>query len=286
IKFTTCLEFHGKALYGIRTFYTTSVLLWSSVEAKGGPQALEGLMKRVELLGAVRVGRMHIESAIYFASHPKEFPASCFVFTDNNTLLVADLAFREFAGYLRASYQRKKKLQVEGKGMKYRLGDFGINFVTLFMGQSANVRGYLIEVTFEASCIIHLCGDILRAFITQVLPDVCPPINDPNSAEHIFSQSFHRAVQTGSFDCPRWPPCQFSLDGLQSSTSDSPLHHACARLTMSQYAEHMNSVRRLSRQTTHTGSASATPCSTPYAPTPGQIVSTASPRAPSSSTPG
>ncbi|VDP92394.1 unnamed protein product [Echinostoma caproni] len=85
-----------------------------------------------------------------------EFPASCFVLTDNNTVLVADLAFREFAGYLKASYQRKKKLQVEGKGIKYKLGDFGLNFVTLFMGQSAAVKGYLIEVRSCCHCDLIL----------------------------------------------------------------------------------------------------------------------------------
>ncbi|VDQ05994.1 unnamed protein product [Trichobilharzia regenti] len=77
-----------------------------------------------------------------------EYPASCFMFSDNQTALVADLSFREFPGYLKAFYQRKKKLQVEAKGVKYQLGDFGINFVTLFMGQSAAVKGYLIEVSF------------------------------------------------------------------------------------------------------------------------------------------
>ncbi|CAH8536410.1 unnamed protein product [Dicrocoelium dendriticum] len=271
------------------------VLLWNSFDGKGGPQALEALMRKIELLGAVRVGRMYIESAIYFATQPKsacktfqvlttaEYPASCFVLTDNNTMLVTDLAFREFAGYLKSFYQRKKKLQVEGKGIKYKLGDFGVNFVTLFTGQSANVRGYLIEVSFEASCMIQLCGDVLRAFITQVLPDICPPVSDPNSAEHIFSQSFHRAVQLGSFDTPRWPPCQLASTDLQSASMDSPLSHACARLTMMQYAEHINTVRRISRQSIHPNFGP--PSSTQYASTsvPASPIITSAPRTSSAS---
>ncbi|KAF8570931.1 hypothetical protein P879_00393 [Paragonimus westermani] len=250
------------------------VLLWNSVDGKVGPQSLENLVKKIELLGAVRIGRMHIESAIYFASQSRstcknfqvltssEYPASCFVFTDSNTMLVGDLAFREFAGYLKSAFQRKRKLQVEGKGIKYKLGDFGLNFVTLFMGQSANVKGYLIEVTFGASCMIHLCGDILRAFITQVLPGVCPPVGDPSMAENIFSHSFHKAVQTGCVDSPRWPPVHVAVGGLQATPFDQPLSHACARLTMTQYAEHMNTVRRLSRQVSQPVSSSSNSIST------------------------
>lgn len=122
-------------------------------------------------LGAVKCGRVLIDSAIYFSNHSKcelffvfykfnylahcktfqvltstEYPASCFVFTDNQTCLVTDLSFREFPGYLKAFYQRKKKLHVEAKGTKYSLGDFVISFITLFLGQSATVKGYLIEV--------------------------------------------------------------------------------------------------------------------------------------------
>ncbi|CAL8080300.1 unnamed protein product [Calicophoron daubneyi] len=248
-------------------------------------------MKKTELLGATRLGRMHVESAIYFSNNPKshcknfqvltntEYPASCFVFTDNGTALVADLAFREFAGYLKASYQRKKKLQVEGKGIKYKLGDFGINFITLFMGQSATVKGYLIEVIFQASCTIHLCGDILRSFITQVLPDVCPSANEPNSAENIFSQSFHRAVQTGTFESPRWPLSQiYSPTGLTASAEPPALAHACVRLAMNQFAEHINTVRRLSKQ-----SASSTPVVTGSVVSGGQFVQN-SPQTTSSNT--
>ncbi|VDP90049.1 unnamed protein product [Echinostoma caproni] len=103
--------------------------------------------------------------------------------------------------------------------------------------------------------MIHLCGGILRAFITQVLSDVCPPANDPNAAEHLFSQSFHRALQSGSFDPPRWPSSSVQSAGALSfvqNPEDQPLVHACARLTMTQYAEHINTVRRLSRQTVAT----------------------------------
>lgn len=109
-----------------------------------------------------------------------EFPASCFVLSDNNTMLVADLAFREFAGYLKTSYQRKKKLQVEGKGIKYKLGDFAINFVTLFMGQSAAVKGYLVEVQLQLFiwfCLSRYCYDaIKRIFLFLGIYDSSFPI--------------------------------------------------------------------------------------------------------------
>ncbi|TPP55994.1 Mediator of RNA polymerase II transcription subunit 20 [Fasciola gigantica] len=272
------------------------VLLLSPLDGKtSGSQLLENLMRKVELLGkqsvielqtiplipvgAVRTGRMHVESAFYMSGSAKahcknfqimtstEFPASCFVLTDNGTMLVADLAFREFAGYLKASYQRKKKLQVEGKGIKYKIGDFAINFVTLFMGQSAAVKGYLVEVVFQPSCMIHLCGDVLRAFITQVLSDVCPPANDSSAAENLFSQSFHRALQSGSVDIARWPSSVpiAAAPGFVHQPEDQPLVHACVRLTMTQYAEHINTVRRLSRQTVSSASNSMSVSSTSYA---------------------
>ncbi|KAH8870800.1 mediator of RNA polymerase II transcription subunit 20 [Schistosoma japonicum] len=226
-------------------------------------------MKKLELLGARKCGRVHIESAVYFSNFPRsqcktfqvltstEFPASCFIFSDNQTALVADISFREFPGCLKAFYQRKKKLQVEAKGIKYQLGDFTVSFITLFMGQSASVKGYLIEVCFHASCMIHLCRDILKAFITQVLPDICPPAN--SSTEHIFSPSFLQAVETGTFDAPRWPPSQLNFPVENNFLQDdSPLSHVCVRLTMTQYAEHINIVRRLSRQSINTPNAVTT----------------------------
>ncbi|CAH8516527.1 unnamed protein product [Schistosoma turkestanicum] len=244
------------------------VLLLNSSEGNSDPQILENLMKKLELLGAQKCGRIHVESAVYFSNFARsqcktfqvltstEYPASCFIFTDNQTALVADISFREFPGCLKAFYQRKKKLQVEAKGIKYQLGDFTINFITIFMGQSASVKGYLIEVCFHASCMIHLCRDILKAFITQVLPDICPPAN--SSTEHIFSPSFLQAVETGTFDAPRWPPSQLTFP-LENNflQDDSPLSHVCVRLTMTQYAEHINVVRRLSRQFVNTPSTLA-----------------------------
>lgn len=139
------------------------------------------------------------------------------------------------------------------------------------MGQSASVKGYLIEVCFHASSMIHLCRDVLKAFITQVLPDICPPAN--SSTEHIFSPSFLQAVETGTFDAPRWPPSQLAFPVENNFLQDdSPLSHVCVRLTMTQYAEHINVVRRLSRQTVNTPSTLATNGSSSYA-TPSNIPS-------------
>lgn len=118
---------------------------------------------------------------------------------------------------------------------------------------------------FQPSCMIHLCGDVLRAFITQVLSDVCPPANDSTAAEHLFSQSFHRALQSGSVDSPRWPSSTQSTPGFVLQPEDQPLIHACARLTMTQYAEHINTVRRLSRQIASSTANPMSVSSTSYA---------------------
>lgn len=78
-----------------------------------------------------------------------DFPATCFVVNDAepDKMLTCDLAFREFPGLLKGVYEYEKKLQVEGIGVKYRLGDFYINFMTLSLGQSPTIKGLLLEVS-------------------------------------------------------------------------------------------------------------------------------------------
>lgn len=79
-----------------------------------------------------------------------DFPASCFVINESepDRMLTADLSFREFPGLMKGVVEYDKKSYVEGTGVKYRLGDFQVSFMTIYMGQSAVIKGLLIEVSF------------------------------------------------------------------------------------------------------------------------------------------
>lgn len=66
-------------------------------------------------------------------------------------MISCDLAFREFPGLLKGAYEFEKKLQVEGKGVKYRIGDFDINFLAISVGQSPAIKALLLEVSYNAT---------------------------------------------------------------------------------------------------------------------------------------
>lgn len=67
-------------------------------------------------------------------------------------MLTADLSFREFPALLKGVVEYEKKLQVEGNGVKYRIGDFHVAFVTISTGQSPAIKGLLLEVSGLLTC--------------------------------------------------------------------------------------------------------------------------------------
>ncbi len=69
--------------------------------------------------------------------------------TETDKMLTCDLAFREFPGLMRGAFEVEKKLQVDGNGVKYRLGDFLVTFMKLSLGQLTAVKRLLIEVRRE-----------------------------------------------------------------------------------------------------------------------------------------
>ncbi|KAL3318611.1 mediator complex subunit Med20 [Cichlidogyrus casuarinus] len=173
-----------------------------------------------------------------------DYPASCFVFTgaaETSLCLSADIGFREFPGLLKNFYEPKKKFLVEGKGVKYELDDFCINFVTLFMGQSASAKGNFLEIYHRPSVVPQNAHLMLQSFVYQFFPEFLA-----NGNEVLFS-SFKKAFQTKTTSLnPKVGPCSFeeTICGMELQ----PYQLSAAQVTMFQYLEHINKIRRIHNQ--------------------------------------
>ncbi|VDM16211.1 unnamed protein product [Hydatigera taeniaeformis] len=212
-------------------------------------KVLDEKIGKMELLGATEVGKVKIESSVYRSLSDQvkyrtfqiftmsDFPATCFVVNDAepDKMLTCDLAFREVPGLLKGVYEYEKKLQVEGNGVKYRLGDFFINFMTISLGQSPTIKGLLLEISFQPTCPPSLSGELLRTFGRQHFPELFAGQVVP-----VFTPTLKKAfADNSSQDALPKPPIERLLTG---EAMDS-LSRATARATVAQYIEHFREFR-------------------------------------------
>ncbi|KAM7541322.1 hypothetical protein Aperf_G00000022043 [Anoplocephala perfoliata] len=207
-------------------------------------------MNRLEMFGAVEVGKVRLESCVYRSLIDQakyrsfqiftlsDFPATCFVINDAepDKMLTADLSFREFPALLKGVVEYEKKLQVEGNGVKYRIGDFQVTFVTISTGQSPAIKGLLLEISFLPVCFPSNCGELLFAFGRQHFPELF--VGSPNS--NIFTPTLKKAFMDN-----------VTPDILSKSTPEkllmgeslTALSRASARITVAQYIERIREIR-------------------------------------------
>ncbi|VDO09664.1 unnamed protein product [Rodentolepis nana] len=213
-------------------------------------QILDEKISRLEMFGAVEVGKVRLESCIYrslvnLAKYRSfqiftisDFPATCFVINDAepDRMLTADLSFREFPALMKGVVEYEKKLQVEGNGVKYRLGDFQINFFTISTGQSATIRGLLLEICFIPTCLPSCSGELLIAFGTQYFPELFSGPPGSNAITPTLKKAF---ADNGSSDIlPKSTP-----EKLMMGDSMTVLSRASARITVAQYIEKIREIR-------------------------------------------
>ncbi|KAM3180972.1 hypothetical protein ACTXT7_015264 [Hymenolepis weldensis] len=243
-------------------------------------QILDDKISRLEIFGAVEVGKVRLESCVYrslmdqgnayfvlfLLSHRStakyrsfqiftlsDFPATCFVINDAepDRMLTADLSFREFPTLMKGVVEYEKKLQVEGNGVKYRLGDFQINFLTISTGQSAAIKGLLklpklIEkgadctrlprISFIPTCLPSCSGELLIAFGNQHFPELFSGPPGSNALTPTLKKAF---TDNGSVDIlPKSTP-----EKLMMGDSMTVLSRASARITVAQYIEKIREIR-------------------------------------------
>ncbi|KAL5112276.1 hypothetical protein TcWFU_006198 [Taenia crassiceps] len=188
-------------------------------------KVLDEKIGKMELLGATEVFTM------------SDFPATCFVVNDAepDKMLTCDLAFREFPGLLKGVYEYEKKLQVDGIGVKYRLGDFYINFMTLSLGQSPTIKGLLLEIAFQPTCPPSMSGELLRTFGRQHFPELFTGQLMP-----VFTPTLKKAFADNSSQDALPKP---SVERLLAGEAVDSLSRATARATVAQYIEHLRELR-------------------------------------------
>ncbi|KAH9285479.1 Mediator of RNA polymerase II transcription subunit 20 [Echinococcus granulosus] len=210
---------------------------------------LDEKIGKMELLGAIEMGKVKMESSVYRSLSDQvkyrsfqvftmsDFPATCFVVNDAepDKMLTCDLAFREFPGLLKGVYEYEKKLQVDGNGVKYRLGDFYINFMTLSLGQSPTIKGLLLELAFQPTCPPSLSGELLRAFGRQHFPELFTGQVMP-----VFTATLKKAFADNSSQDALPKP---STERLLTGEAMDSLSRATARATVAQYIEHLRELR-------------------------------------------
>ncbi|BHF59322.1 mediator complex subunit Med20 [Sparganum proliferum] len=208
-------------------------------------QTVNSLIKRCELLGAVELYPTKIESSVYRSVAAKQglcssfqvftnsdYPASCFVISDKDQILTCDLAFREFPGLLKGVYELEQKLQVRGIGKKYRLGDFTMNFVSLYLGQSPTVKGVLLEVAFLPASAPHLVKSFLKLYFPEIRSE------SVKDSSELSARCMQKVLDEGTF--PQAPPSP--MKALLGQTMQSWSNFA-DRLSALQYVEHLNILR-------------------------------------------
>ncbi|VDL17165.1 unnamed protein product [Hymenolepis diminuta] len=213
-------------------------------------QILDDKISRLEIFGAVEVGKVRLESCVYRSLMDQakyrsfqiftlsDFPATCFVMNDAepDRMLTADLSFREFPTLMKGVVEYEKKLQVEGNGVKYRLGDFQINFLTISTGQSAAIKGLLLEIGFIPTCLPKYSGELLIAFGTQHFPELFSGPSGSNALTPTLKKAF---TDNGSADIlPKSTP-----EKLMMGDSMTVLSRASARITVAQYIEKIREIR-------------------------------------------
>uniref|UniRef100_A0A183T4U2 Mediator of RNA polymerase II transcription subunit 20 n=1 Tax=Schistocephalus solidus TaxID=70667 RepID=A0A183T4U2_SCHSO len=209
---------------------TQTVVIVPIPKSQTATQTVNGLIKRCELLGAVELYPTKIESSVYRSVAAKQ--ASCFIISDKDQILTCDLAFREFPGLLRGVYEYEQKLQVRGIGKKYRLGDFTMNFVSLYLGQSPTVKGVLLEVAFLPAAAPHLVKSFLKLYFPEIRAE---SIKD---SSELSARCMQKVLDEGSL--PQAPPSP--MKALLGQTMQSWSNFA-DRLSVLQYVEHLNILR-------------------------------------------
>uniref|UniRef100_A0A5K3FBC8 Mediator of RNA polymerase II transcription subunit 20 n=1 Tax=Mesocestoides corti TaxID=53468 RepID=A0A5K3FBC8_MESCO len=210
---------------------------------------LDEMIKKMELLGGVEICKVKIESSVYRSVSDQvkccsfqvftttDFPATCFVINDTEPekILTCDLAFREFPGLFKGVYEFEKKLQVDGSGVKYRLGDFHVNFIALSLGQSPTIKGLLLEISFHPTCPPSMCGELLRSFGRQHFPELFSGQSLP-----VFTSTLEKAFSDNSSQDALPKP---SFEQLLAGEAMESLSRAIARATVAQYMEHLRELR-------------------------------------------
>ncbi|XP_076363612.1 mediator complex subunit 20 isoform X2 [Tachypleus tridentatus] len=199
-----------------------SIHQFTMPEGKSGPQAAELIQKRLETLGAIKVGTFCVECETYYAAphvsnpnhcinviHNTEHPASCFALLDTGTCLVVDTQFDLLMSKMAGIYTSKKSTKIESKGVRYEVVDFLVKVGSVSMGPS--FRGILVEVEYLPCVIPASCWDLMKEFLQAFLGTTVqsPPqylqgrMNEVYTPEDTVQQymeqftSFRRAPSSG-----------------------------------------------------------------------------------------
>lgn len=122
------------------------------MEGKSGQQAVECLLKTLDLLGARKVGSFLVDCETYYSApnivparvlniiHNSDQPATCFALLDSGSSISVDTNFDLLMLTMSSLYQCKKSSKMECKGPRLQLGDFMVKIGTVTVGPS--FKGY------------------------------------------------------------------------------------------------------------------------------------------------
>ncbi|XP_071508044.1 mediator of RNA polymerase II transcription subunit 20-like [Diadema antillarum] len=168
----------------------TCVCQWPVTENRTIPQTVEILTKRLDALGAVKMGNVAVDCEMYqsvptmgqtpkviHVMHNKEQPYTCYAVTDNKTCLVCENSFEAIMQRLKAFYTPKKSARIESKGIRYEMGDFVVKVGIVSLGPHA--RGILVEVEYTPCTIIPDCWQLMMEFMHGFMGSQNTPTTHP-----------------------------------------------------------------------------------------------------------
>ncbi|XP_070559218.1 mediator of RNA polymerase II transcription subunit 20-like [Ptychodera flava] len=170
----------------------TCVSQWPVPENKNEQQVVEMVTKRVELLGAVKVGTFCVDCETYQSStavsgaqktvhlmHNSEQPLTTYSVLENlsspwnSNCLVADSNFDNMIQKMKGFYMPRKTAKIESKGQHYEIGDFVVKIGTVSVGPST--KGVLIEVEYTP-CVVMDCWNLLSEFMQGFMGNHTPSV--------------------------------------------------------------------------------------------------------------
>lgn len=166
------------------------MLFYPIGEGKSGQQAVDILLKRLEILGVEKTGNYSVDCDTYQSQilssasrsvhvlHNSEQPTSCFSVLDNGACLVADLQFDILMQKMKSFYQCRKNIRVEVRGQRHVLGDFIIKVGSVIVGQMTSFKGILVEVEYLPCIVPSECWNLMREFISGFLSEI--DLDTPN----------------------------------------------------------------------------------------------------------